>query len=206
MPSVIRKLNPDITDEDVDKMIPEALKLLYKLVMPINRANKVMTYQKMVELKTVPQDYKSKYPQLTEDDAKAIWDKIKALQPECKIVEEIPLRDMHLKGNWQQQLIARIVEYNVHKKKVSDAEADASWEVESESETMTDEQKKLAKEKHAKALDKFWAKEDATGLLAITKSRELKKKWAKEAKEAENEKAKKAKVENEKAESEKSDE
>ena len=206
MPSVIRKLNPEITDEEVDKLIPEPLKLLYQLLMPINRANKVMTIQKMIEVKVVPQDYKSKYPQLTEDQAKAIWDKIKALQPECKMVEEIPLHEMHLKGNWQQQLIARVIEYNIHKKKVSDAEAVASWEVESEGETMTDEQKKLAKEKHSKALEKFWTAKDASGLLVITKSRELKKKWDKQAKEAENEKAKKAKVENEKAESEKSDE
>jgi hypothetical protein len=191
MPSAIRKLNPDITEEELNKMIPEGLKLLYELMLPLNRAGAPMTTKMMIELQTVPKNYKPKRDQLTEDQAKHIWERVKAMCPECGKIEEIPVNDLHAKESWHQQLLRRVLEHNRFKKKVHVAEATAAWSVEDEAEA-TPEQIKAANDKHTKALDKYWSRSEPHGVLVIERAKELKKKWAKEP---ENDKAKKTKLE-----------
>ena len=195
MPSVLKMLDPEITEDKLDKIIPEALKLLYKLLLPVNRQGSPMKNEMMIKGNTVPKHYKSKFEALTEDEAKGIWAKIKVLHPECKKIEkieEIPLNELHANESWQQQLIRRVFEYNRFKKRVCNAEATTSWSVDEDEGQATPEQMKQAHEKHSNKLIKFWTDVDPRGVLQIERAKELKKEWAKEA---ENNKAKKAKLE-----------
>ena len=187
-PSVIRKLNLSIAESELDEMIPETLKMLHKLTMPLNRAYEPMTIQKMIELHIVPKNYKAP-EQLTEVEAKKLWASVKAAHPECEIIDAIPINELGKQETWHQQLMRRVVEHNRFKKKVHLAEGTCSWETE---EQLSAEEVKQAKQKHQKALKSFWSKHEPGAVLAIERAEKVKKK---RAKEAAVEKAKRAKIE-----------
>ena len=150
-----------------------------------------MTTEKMIELQIVPKNYKSKLDELKEDDVKKIWASVKELAPECALIEDIPLSELASNESWHQKLIRRVVEYNRFKKRVHLSEGTAAWVAEDEWQA-TPEEIKAAKEKHKKALNKFWDSAEPSGVLVIERAEKMKKKWAQDA---EGEKSKKAKFE-----------
>jgi len=188
MPSVLKLLHPGKTDDAINEMLEAPLKLLYKLIIPLNRQYAPMTSAKMVEHQVVPKSYKTE-GSLSEDAAKEIWQNLCESYPECKIVDKIPINVLDNNESWHQQLIRKICLYNMHKKAVHIANGTLSWTSEA-APVITPEMHEDAKQKHLDALDRFWVKNDAAGKILIDRAAELKdKQWAA------SEKAKKEKQE-----------
>jgi len=188
MPSVLKQLHPEKTDEEINEMLEVPLKLLYKLVIPLNRQYAPMTIAKMVEHQVLPKSYESE-GSLSEEAAKQIWQDLCELHPECKIVDDIPINNLDNDESWHQKLIRKICLYNMHKKAVQDAKGTLSWTSEA-APVITAEKHEEAKKKHLDDLDRFWVERDAKGKIFIDRADKLKdQQWA------ESEKAKKAKQE-----------
>jgi len=188
VPSVLKLLHPGKSDDAINQMLDEPLKLLYKLILPLNRRYAPMTSAKMVEHKVVPKSYKTE-GSLSEDAAKEMWQNLCESHPECKIVDEIPINVLDNNESWHQQLIRKICLYNEHKKAVHIAKNALDWTSEA-APVITPEMHEDAKQKHFVALDRFWVKNDAAGKLLIDRAAEAKnQQWAA------SEKAKKEKQE-----------
>jgi len=162
--------------------IPPSLKELYKLIKPMNRAFLPMGVEKMKEFKILPKYYDG-FKDITDEEAKTIWNKLAEEHQMIKTVEEIPLNEQQYKKcTWHERLLLKIHEYNKHSKKVALAEATIARD-EDYQQDVTAEQFKKASEEHDKKLDKFWSKTDPAGAFAIEKSAGIKRKWAGEATE-----------------------
>jgi len=194
MPSCLKKLHPEKTNEEINDMIEKPLQLLFKLKLPLNRQHAPMTIEKMIENQILPATFKCD-AYLSEEAAKKAWDDLCELSPEFRIVEKIPIND-HEKGeSWHQQLIRKIVIFNQHKKSVHQAKGTLSWWApEPSKRVITEEEHKAAKKRHIEALDVFWTEQDPKGKLLIQRAETLKKEWS-ESEKAEN--AKRAKKEEE---------
>jgi len=188
MPSVLKQLHPGKTDEEINEMLEAPLKVLYKLVIPLNRQHAPMTIAKMVEHQVLPKSYETE-GSLSEEAAKEIWQNLCELHPECKIVDDIPINSLDNDESWHQKLIRKISLYNKHKKAAHVAKNTLSWTSEA-APVITAEKHKEAKKKHLEDLDRFWVEKDPHGKILIDRADKLKdEQWD------ESENAKKAKQE-----------
>jgi len=188
MPSVLKQLYPGKPVEEIDEMLEAPLKVLYKLVIPLNRQHAPMTIAKMVEDQVLHKSYKTE-DSLSEEAAKEIWQNLCESHPECKIVDDIPINDLYNDESWHQKLIRKISLYNEHKKAAQIAENALDWTSKA-APVITAEMHEEAKKKHLDALDRFWVKNDPAGKIWIDRAAKLRdEQWAA------SEKAKKEKQE-----------
>jgi len=194
MPSCLKLLHPEKTNEEINEMLEKQLQLLFKLKLPLNRQQAPMTIEKMVENQILPATFKSD-AYLSEEAAKKVWHHLCELSPEFSIVEKIPINDHEQGESWHQQLIRKIVIFNQHKKSVHQARGTLSWWApEPSKRVITEEEHKAAKKRHIEALDAFWTDKDPKGKLLIQRAETLKREWS-ESEKTEN--AKRSKKEEE---------
>jgi len=182
MPSVRSKIEQACKKDVELEQLPERLELLYKLVKPMNRQYLPMGIETLREFKIVPSYYKG-IKDISDEEAKTIWQQFSKDKPKAAEVDEIPLNmAKYGKCTWHEQLLLNIHEFNEHRRKVSVAESTiADAEHYEEIEETDHDKSKNAAEEHAKKLDKFWSKTDAQGCFLIERAARIKSKWAEKA-------------------------
>ena len=108
-------------EADLLPVLPEELKLLYKLGMPMDMLSEFKTIQQLKAERMVPEDLDCK--DMDQDLAKAVWAEIIKLKPEFDKITEVPVNELDsVKLCWQAKLLTQAREYNKHFESVAVAE------------------------------------------------------------------------------------
>jgi hypothetical protein len=190
-------------EKDIESKLPKLdkhLVELYKLTMPIDQGYTPTTVAELKASQVLPEH--SMYRTLTEEQAGAVWQKLKEEYPKLAEIETIPLQSIvNIKyENWHTKILRQIRAFNVHTEKVIKANntiiMDQTYKAETaKSEYPLKHKLEISKANYnAKSLD-FWTKHDFDSEVVIKQANNIRKRWKNEAKssEAEGESIKKAK-------------
>jgi hypothetical protein len=177
-------------NNDVELMLPkldEHLVELYKLTMPLDKCCMPTTVAELKHRKVLPEH--STYNTLAEEEAKAVFKKLKKKYPKLAEIEFIPLLPVENDQyeNWHTKLLRQIRVWNVHTEKVVNANATIIRDKADKVEAAKSDGARAANAKIAQAYNcksqEFWSKTDFNGEMAIKLANTIRKRWNDQAKD-----------------------
>jgi hypothetical protein len=159
--------------------IPEVLKLLYELALPLNRQKDPTTIEHLIENNQVPEFFNNNNREMKAEQARVKWTELEAKYPQLSVIEQLPMKaefeeHEHPSVVW----CARVVAYNKHIRQVVKATATSNIdEVYKKIEANQEEQNK-ERDLLKKNLSRFWSEADPQGFALIEKATKIEKEWA----------------------------
>ncbi len=162
--------------------IPEVLKLLYELALPLNRQKDPTTIEHLIENNQVPEFFNNNNREMNAEQAKIKWAAVKAKCQLLSVIEQVPMKaEFKEHKHPSVQWCVRVVAYNKHTRQVVKATATSNDdEMYKKSEANQEEQKK-ERDLLKKNLSRFWSEADPQGFALIEKATKIEKEWAEAA-------------------------
>jgi hypothetical protein len=162
--------------------IPEVLKLLYELALPMNRQKDPTTTEHLIKNKQVPEFFNNNNREMNAEQARVKWIEVKANYPLLSVIEQVPMKAEFEKHEHPSvQWCVRVVAYNNHIRQVVKATATSNDDEMYKKSEANQEEQKTERDLLKKKLARFWYEVDPEGVALIEKATKIKAEWAEAA-------------------------